>query len=139
LTTASNKASQIVKALFEYAKTMEGSGPSLPVNLPEEKDFTPPTDGKYLKVTFFPNLPRWEGIKQGIIDQGLLQISVVWPKSFGLIAPSVAAGQVCAFFAKGTTLTNGSTRVKITNEPWPAQPITEDNQVAIPVTVSWKA
>jgi len=137
--TATGKASQVMDALFAHAALLATTAPSLPVSFPEAPNFTPPTDGKYLRVSFFGNVPRWDALSVGVMDQGLLQISVVWPKNQGLIGVANAAAQVAAHFAKNTTLVSGATHVKVNNDPWVASPLTEENNVALPVTVPWTA
>lgn len=138
--TATTKASQVMAALFARAALLETSGPNLRVSFPEAKPpFTPPANGKYLRVTIFPNVPKWQGCTDGIMDQGLLQVSVVWPKEQGIIEPTNVVGQVKQHFAKGTTLISGSTKVKIGSEPWHSSNMVEDISSVIHVTIPWTA
>lgn len=136
--TVTGKAAQTLDALMTRLGTLITGSPTLPVSYPEV-DFTPPADGKYLAAAFFPNRPAWEGLSSGKLDQGILQISVVWPKDVGLIAPLQIAELVKAHFAKRLALISGTTKVTITREPWAAQPLIEDRQVRVPVTISWSA
>lgn len=127
----------IQQALFARVGTLSLS-PALPVAWPEVA-YTPPADGKYLRVDLFTNRPRWEGIASGRIDQGLLQITVIWPKGRGIVAPGAIADAIIAHFPLGLQLTHGSASVKITSQPWAASPLSEDRQLSIPVTVPWSA
>jgi hypothetical protein len=134
------KIDEIMQALFGRAVVMEFVGPQMPVALPEQApQFVPPADGKYLDVTFFPNVPRWEGITNGIMEQGLLQVMVVWPRALGIVAPGRKAELVKAHFPKSLVLLSGTTRVSISREPVAAQPLVEPDKVSVPVTISWTA
>ena len=138
--TVSGKPAQTMDALFAKAALLETTGPQLPVSFPEQHPpFEPPDDGMYLAVSYFPNRPAWEGLSAGVLDQGLLQVAVVWPKNKGLIAAATVASQVQSHFAKGTIMVSGATKVKVTGEPVMAQPIPEDDKVLIPVTIPWTA
>lgn len=131
----------IFDALMQRVTSLEVGSPALPIALPEVS-FKPQTDapqGKYLDVSDFPNRPLWEGLSDGRIDQGLLQITVVWPKGRGLVQPKAAADAVIAHFPKGLVLAHGSARVKISAQPWQAQPIIGTSELRIPVTISWVA
>lgn len=126
---------QIASALLARCATLSVGSPALPVAMPEVA-FTPPADGKYLEVRDFTNAPYWEGLKSGRIDQGILQITVVWPPRQGVIKPKVAAAAVMAHFPKGLQLSNG---VRVSREPWVASPLSDDSEVRVPVTISWTA
>lgn len=128
----------VATLLLERCATLSVGSPVLPVAMPE-MSFTPPADGRYLRVDLFSNAPFWEGLASGRIDQGLLQITVVWPRLKGLIAPKRAEAEVCAHFFKGLRLHGSGVTVKVNREPWAASPITEPDKVSIPVTVSWTA
>jgi hypothetical protein len=137
---ATGKLAQIMDALFARAALLATTAPALPIAWPEPAEtFTPPADGKYLQVSFYPNRPAWEGVSSGRLDQGLLQIDVVWPKNAGLIAPAQVAAQIEAHFPKGAAYVSGATKVTITREPWTAQPLPDANEVRLPVTISWAA
>jgi hypothetical protein len=139
--TPTNKASQIVDALFARAASLVTGSPTLPVSWPEQAEtFEPPADGRYLEVMPpFKNVPAWEGVSDGEMSQGLLQINVVWPKNAGLLDAAEIAGLVMAHFAKGTLMTSGATTVKVGRQPWDSAPLVEPDRVFIPVTVPWTA
>jgi hypothetical protein len=124
--------------LLARCALMETEGPTLPVAMPDVA-FTPPADGRYLRVDIFTNQPAWEGLASGKIDQGLLQITVVWPKGKGIIKSRRAAAQVMTHFPKGLKLFGPATRVSINREPWAASPLLDDSETMTPITIPWTA
>lgn len=135
---ATGKPAQIADALLARASTLAVGSPALPILFPEIHA-DQPASNKYIEVRVIPNRPAWEGITSGVQDQGLLQINVVWPKGQGVIAPLEAAQQVMSHFPKGLALVSGATKVRITAEPYASQPLAEEDQVMVPVTISWAA
>lgn len=134
------RAEQIYDALISRCLTLAIGSSPLPVAYPEQDPaFVAPEDGKYLLVDDFPNRPRWEGVTSGRLDQGLLQITVVWPRNQGLHAPRAAADAVAAHFAKETVMSSGGVTVKVSAEPWAAKPLTESDRVTVPITIPWTA
>jgi hypothetical protein len=131
----------VAAALLTRCSTLSVGSPALPVAYPEpQKTFDPPTTeagrpAPYLRVDLFLNAPLWEGLSEGRIDQGLMQIMVVWPKNQGLPAPLRTAAAVIAHFPKGR-LAPG---VKISREAWAASPIIEPSQVLVPIMIPWTA
>lgn len=137
---ATGKPAQILDALLARALLMETTGPTLPTALPEQaSEFVPPDDGKYLEVGFFPNANFWEGLTAGEMAQGLLGVTVVWPKGQGLVVPLEKVALVAAHFNKGRELISGTTKVKINKEPVQTPHLIEGNKVSIPVNISWEA
>ena len=127
--------------LLARCETLNVGTPKLPVAMPDVT-FDPKKDapdGRYLRVDLFTNTPFWEGLTSGRIDQGLLQVTVVWPKGKGLIVQARAVGQVMAHFHKGLKLFGPGTRVTINREPWAASPIKGNVSTETPVTISWTA
>lgn len=110
----------------------------LPVAMPDVT-FSPPADGKYLRVGYFTNAPRWQGLSDGAVDQGLLQIDVVWPKGQGVVTHRRVVAQVEAAFPKGLRLYAAEVCVTVNRKPWAASPIIEANRTLTPITVSWVA
>lgn len=134
-------AADIAEALLAKVATLTVGSPALPIAYPEI-DFDPETeshDGKYLDVRDFTNRPAWEGLTAGKLDQGILQITVVWPRSLGVIAPKAAADEVMAHFAKGTIMVHGSAKVKVSSEPWQAAPLSDDADLRVPISIPWTA
>lgn len=128
----------VAAALLARCSTLSVGSPVLTISYPDVA-FTPPASGKYLDVSLFYNRPAWEGLNDGKIDQGLLQITVVWPEGHGVIKPAQIADAVMAHFPKGLRLYSGSTRVKVSGEPWAASPILDAASTRLPITIPWKA
>lgn len=124
--------------LLARCETLSVGTPVLPVAMPE-MSFTPPTDNKYLRVDFFANKPAWEGLGPETMDQGLLQVVVVWPWRRGIVAPRRIARDVMSHFPKGLDLTGSGVKVTINKAPWAASPILEEPVSMTPVTISWVA
>ncbi len=129
--------------LLARCETLNVGTPKLPVAMPDVT-FIPPKDtsgnpAPYLRIDLFSNAPFWEGLASGRIDQGLLQVTIVWPKGKGLIVQRRAAKQVMDHFAKDLKLFGPATRVTINREPWAASPIKGDISTETPITISWTA
>lgn len=139
--TATGKPAQIFDALMTRVGTMVLRSPAIPVAYPDVTfdPATSATDGIYIDVSYFPNRPAWEGVSAGALDQGLLQLSVVYPPNSGLVAPLQIAELIKTHFAKGTVMVSGTTKVKVTREPWAASPLVDDKETRTPVSVSWTA
>lgn len=138
--TASGREAQIAEALFTRVASMDVLSPALPIVYGEEPTtYEPPADGRYVVAQLFWNRPAWAGLSDGRMDQGLLQITLVWPKGQGEIAPLEAVGDIVAHFPQGQTMFAGSTKVEVPLPPWTASPIHEPHQVRFPVTIPWTA
>lgn len=138
---STGKAAQIPDALLARCLTLVTGSPTLPLALPDI-EFDPKVDapnGKYLAVEYFPNRPAWEGLSAGKLDQGLLQITVHWPRGAGIIAPLEVVETIKTHFAKGVVLTSGATNVKLAREPWASAPLIEPTETCTPITIPWNA
>lgn len=113
--------------------------PALEIAWPEEAETFDPPPSQYLEVSFFQNAPRFEGLTDGVLDQGLLQVTVVWPKNRGLDEPLKVADLVRAHFQSEQPLFGTGVKVKITGQPWIASPLSEPTQVRVPVSIPWTA
>ena len=128
---------EIASSLLARCATLEVGSPALPIAYPEPAStFEPPADGKYLEVSLFYNRPAWEGLSSGRMDQGLLQITVVWPKNMGLPGPLRHAAEVIDHFPKGQALADG---VRVSGQPYAASPLIDASDVRVPVTIPWIA
>jgi hypothetical protein len=135
---ATGEIAQIMDALFAHCATLGVGSPALAIAYPEVA-FTPPASGKYLQVDFFANRPAWEGLTSGKLAQGILQVTVVWPRGQGILQPGEAAQAVIDHFAKGTSLYSDGAKVTIGQEPWSASPVMDGTDCRIPVTIPWVA
>lgn len=125
-------------ALFDRLESLVLS-PPLEISWPEPPvTFDPPADGRYLEARFFPNAPAFQGLEGETLDQGLLQVNVVWPKNQGEIAPGLIAKAVRAHFAAPLTLFHSGTKTKITGTQI-AGVLRDATELRIPVTISWTA
>lgn len=131
----------IPKALFKHLDDNPIGSPPLDVAYPRV-DFTPPSNGRYLRVDYLPNRPETRVIKFTGPDQhvGLLTVAVVWSAGFGIIRAAEIADEIVALYKRGTELAaDGGLRVLIYETPWMAAPIDEERKksFSIPVTVPW--
>lgn len=133
-----SKAAEIPDALLTHLGTLEYGSPPLTIAMPDVA-FNPSSVTSYFEAGYFRNAPVWEGLASGVLDQGLLVVSVVWPKGEGVIAMNEAAQAVVDHFPKGLTLKSGSTGVKINREPVIASPLPEGDKTIVAVTISWTA
>lgn len=124
--------------LLARCATLSVGSPALPVAMPE-MSFTPPPDNKYLRVDFFANKPAWEGLGPETMDQGLLQVVVVWPWRKGIVAPRRIARDVMAHFPKELTLAADGVKVTINKAPYASSPVPDEPVSLTPVTISWVA
>ncbi len=140
--TATGKPAQIAEALFERVLTLTTT---LPIIWPEQLDAPNPDtqatgEGQArLEVAIFYNRPAWQGVSAGALDQGLLQITVVWPKNRGLIKPMQVVGTVLEHFPTGHPMFSGTTKVRVSGAPWASSPISDLSDVRVPVTIPWTA
>lgn len=140
--TIATKPLLIPQALLDHAE-----GVALALDMPvawPKIHYEPETgeDGQikpYLRIDYLPNGLRWEGLASGRIDQGLFQITVVWPPNCGILAPTYVIGQILSAFAKDTRLKSDDVTVKIDREPYDAAPISDVDKENYPITISWVA
>lgn len=138
-----SKASEIPDALLTHLSSLVVGSPPMPIAMPDIA-FTPPSDEEgdplpYVEAGYFRNAPLWEGMTEGVMDQGLLVLSVMWPKGQGVIAMNAAAQAVADHFPKDLRLRSGSTGVKINKEPVIASPLPEGDKTIVAVRISWVA
>jgi hypothetical protein len=111
----------------------------LPVAYPEPAvAFDPPADGRYLRAAILPNAPRNRFLGRQTVDQGLLQVTVVWPRNASELPAWRIAKQVCDHF-NVPRLNAGGVRVQIDSGAYTASPLTFDDRIEIPVTIAWSA
>lgn len=126
---------EVARLLLDHCEALP-----LPVAYPETPQaFEPPADGRYYEVRFFPNGSAWEAVGAGSLGQGLLQVTVIYPKNRGLIAPYEHATAAKEHFNKSLSLHGDGIRVTISNEPIDGAPLVEASEVRVPVTVRWNA
>lgn len=124
-----------IDALLIYLGTLEVQSPPLAIAMPDVA-FEPVADVPYLSATLLQNAPKFQGLASGRLDQGLLQVDVVWPKGQGVVKASEVADAVIAHFPVALRIDG---KVKIAGQPWKASPITEAGWTRTPVTIPWSA
>ncbi|RZJ47424.1 MAG: hypothetical protein EON87_00895 [Brevundimonas sp.] len=128
---------EVAKAILDRCATLNHGSPVMNIAMPDVA-FTPETGEPYFRVDLFSNAPFWQGLKSGRIDQGLLQVTVVWPKGAGVIKPKQAANAVMDHFPKGLTLYGPGVRVRFTGEPWDTTPLIGETETETPVTIPFR-
>ncbi len=117
---------------------------ALPISMPNVT-FTPPTrDGArkpYLSVRYMPNGSELDGLGFASDETtiGLLQVSVFWPASEGLVKPTDMADRVAGWWPAGTDIWYQGVRVQIDRAPAVATSLQESDLVQVPVTIRWRA
>jgi hypothetical protein len=127
---------KIAEGLF---KRLSALTPALPIAWPN-RSFTPPSDGKYLRVSDLPLPTRGMSLTNDGTNEysGLLQVDVMWPLNDGEQPATEAAGAVIAHFKRGTRMDNGGIRIDcVTAYRSPA--LRDDPRWQVPVTVSYRA
>lgn len=130
-------AVDVATALLQHCEKLKFGNPQMKRAMPDA-DFTPEAGKPYYRIDLFRNAPFWTGLSAGKIDQGLMQVTVVWPKGQGIIKSSRAADAVLAHFPKNLKLTLGTARVKI-GQGWVAAPLLDEAWTETPVTIPWTA
>lgn len=134
------KPALVYDALMTRVGSLVTGSPTLPVSYPEPvQTFVPPADGKYLEVQDFTNQPAWRGLAGGSLGQGILQLTVVWPKNNGLIGPKQVVASIKEHFTAGTRMISGGVTVKVTHDPDEASHISEADKLRVPITIFWTA
>jgi len=99
-------------------------------------NFTPPSSGVWLEVSFFPN----EGIDNGlaysdtVVPRGIFQVACVDRPGRGTASIHAAADQIRALYAKGTSLIGS---VRVIREPYDMELETEDDRLMVVVSVEY--
>lgn len=104
-------------------------------------DFDPPSSGIWLRGEFFPNTTNRVTIGSDDPHQylGLLQVAVHYPHGVGEASIRDKVGEVVGYFPTDLRITEGGVTVRITNRPQAAELFKTDEDMFIPVTVSFEA
>jgi hypothetical protein len=127
---------KIAAALFARLTTLT---PALPIAWPN-KSFTPPSDGKYLRVSDLPLPTRGISLANDGINEygGLIQIDVMGPLNDGAEPATERAGAVIAHFKRGTRMDNGGVRVDVVTA-YRSPALRDDPRWQVPVTITYRA
>lgn len=101
----------------------------------QEVEFAPPESGIYIDATFLPNGLKFEGVAAGRLDQGLMQLSLVYPRANGLKKPFAAAQAIADHYPIGLRIG----KIKVNRQTVVAAPLPDAHEIRVPITVSWTA
>ena len=88
----------------------------------------------YIEFKLFKNSPAWQGLNSGRMDQGLLQLDVVWPRGKDRAGAVAAIDEIISLYPKGSYLDG---MLKVQKAPWAASPLVEDDRTRHPITIPW--
>lgn len=112
---------------------------SLPVQV-LGRNFTIPTDQKYIEFSWFPNDPAdgyWNDEK---IYEGFFRIALHWPIDDGGIYSRIDdVMSVAAYFTKGRQLKEGDFSARVSQNPRFLGPIEGDKDMVFPVSVWYRS
>jgi hypothetical protein len=130
---------RIAEALFERLKSLVLDEP-VPIAWPF-KDFTPPSDGPWLRPTFLPAQPASTAVGEGADNRfvGFVQIDVFYPAGAGLKRPLVIADAVAAHFKRGLVLDAAGFLVSVDRPPFVMSTSRDGAQTMTPVRVYYTA
>lgn len=109
------------------------------INLPcayPGRGFTPPTQGPWLELQWFPNQTQNYGMDDDgpSLLQGFGQLSTCYRPGGGIIVGTTITDQIIAALAKGTTFA----RVRVYRKPWTSSIIQDPERIIHPVTIPWR-
>jgi len=130
--------SEIMELLFARLSSFVAS-PTLPIAWPNVS-FAPPSNHRYLRVRFVPNVANRITIDSDGPHQllGLLQVSVYWTKGVGEKDARNVAAAVASHFPTDLRLNSGSLSVRISKRPDVRDMMVEDVAIQIPVMIAWE-
>lgn len=101
--------------------------------------FVAPSDGRYLRETFFLNGVRARALKAAHqLLQGLYQIDVMWPQNVGQTDAMMLAAEVADLFTGDGWLNEGAANVRVVERPTIAGLMIDDSRAMVPVTCRWE-
>lgn len=114
----------------EFAGTL-----NLPCSYPG-LGFTPPAQGPWLELQWFPNQTQNYGMSDDgpSLLQGFGQLSACYRPGAGIIVGTTITDQVIAAFAKGTAFAG----VRVYRKPWTSSIIQDPERIMHPVTITWR-
>ena len=129
------KQHELLKAVFNYLETIA----DIPdINYPNIEYATPTTD--HLNVFVMNAEPNTIGIARIVWYGGLIQIDSVVEHGRGEVRAATNAQAVIDAFPIGTTLTNGSTSIRIDDAPYASSGIVrDDGWYFIPITIPYNS
>lgn len=113
----------------------QNASPALAVSYPGI-DFTPPAEGEWLEMRFFPNETQNIGLADDgpSAHRGFVQLTACHRPGTGIVSGITLAGAIIAQFAKGSTIGNATVEKK----PWLTSVVTMDDRICHPVTIPYR-
>ncbi|MBO9766516.1 MULTISPECIES: phage tail terminator-like protein [Xanthomonas] len=98
--------------------------------------FTPPTDGAWLELQWFPNETQNYGMADDgpSLLQGFGQLSACYRPGGGIMVGTRITDQIIAAFAKGTNFAG----MRVYRMPWTSTIIQDPERHMHPVTIMWR-
>jgi hypothetical protein len=127
------KTNTQIQEAFNAALTAASFG--YPIGWPGV-EFTPPGDGAWLEVAFFPNQGLDEGLpyNSSVTPMGLFQVSAATRPGSGVIGLEAVADSIRGAFPRGTVITSP---VRVSRAPYNMQLIETDDKIFIPVSIPY--
>jgi hypothetical protein len=130
----------ITSAVLDALKTrLDELTIGLPIAAPN-RNFTLPTDGRYLEVAFIPNGSVRTGVNSHMpqLFSGLLQINVWWNRNRGIDEPSAVVDAIVNHFPVDLKLYKEGLKIRIIAAADVAGLLIDEAGARIPVTISWE-
>lgn len=134
-----NPEDAIADALM-YAVSALSMAVSQPIAYPGVK-YTPVTGQAYLYASLLPNQTRRMFIGNGEPNrhQGILQISVMWPRDVGVMPPLRVAAKIASHLGEGTVLATDLGPIRIDERPSIMPALQGPVWVNVPVRIPYVA
>lgn len=105
----------------------------------QNKDYTPKDGIPYQDVFLMPAAPDNSEFGPGHIEQGILQINLMYPLMKGTKDSSVRVGLIRDQFFRGASFTNGGVKVTIEKTPEVSGGREESGRWMTPIKIRWRA
>jgi Bacteriophage related domain of unknown function len=126
---------EILTALNTHLNTMPNAWPRSFANV----NFTPPVDGKYIRVSFQPNDTETYGLNGGPYRYvGLYQVSAIIKSGVGETLAIDQASLIARRFDYLSEITTPSGTVRVTQRPSVRAGVQGLNNYEIPVTIRYE-
>lgn len=127
----------ILEALQKAVTTAVGSSPAVKY---VGRNLTPPSNGKWWEIVYFPNNYEGEGWGEEKTYRGVLRLLLHWPmNNSGAYSAMDEVKRVGDYFNKGLLLKDPSNNVtvKISDNPNISSVIEEPPELLIPLTIRY--
>lgn len=98
--------------------------------------FTPPPQGPWLELQWFPNQTQNYGMDDDgpWLMQGFGQLSACYRPGGGIVVGTTITDQIIDAFAKGTPFAG----LRVYRKPWTSSIIQDPERIMHPVTIPWR-